>query len=79
MTVYLAAQEDFQSLLDIASGAKFNIEKTELIPTGSLEHRDKVRTTRRVNGVDGTVIPEHIKIAKEGEPIRTLGPGLATQ
>jgi hypothetical protein len=26
-----------------------------------------------VNGLNGTPIPAHIKIAAEGEPIRTLG------
>jgi hypothetical protein len=32
-----------------------------------------MRDSRCANGVDGTVIPAHIKIAAEGEPIRTLG------
>ncbi|KAF8177917.1 hypothetical protein K438DRAFT_2022119 [Mycena galopus ATCC 62051] len=45
----------------------------EMIPIGTRAHRDRVRANRFVNGADGTAIPEHIKIAKEGEPIRTLG------
>jgi hypothetical protein len=42
--VYLSSRDDFQSLLNIleewctASGAKFNIEKTEIVPIGSLAH-----------------------------------------
>jgi hypothetical protein len=57
----------------IAAGAKFNISKTEMIPIGKIEHRDRVRATRFINGIAGTPIPGHIKIAAEGEPIRTLG------
>jgi hypothetical protein len=77
--VYLDASDDFGSLMEIldewciAAGAKFNIGKTEMIPIGKIEHRDRVRATRFVNGLRGTPIPEHIKIAAEGEPIRTLG------
>jgi hypothetical protein len=56
-----------------AAGAKFNISKTEMIPIGEIDHRDRVRATRFVNGINGTMIPDHIKIAREGEPIRTLG------
>ncbi|KAJ7034882.1 hypothetical protein C8F04DRAFT_881494, partial [Mycena alexandri] len=55
------------------AGAKFNISKTEMIPIGRIEHRDRVRATRFVNGIGGTMIPAHVKIAAEGEPIRTLG------
>jgi hypothetical protein len=78
-TVYLDAEDDFGALLEvldewcIAAGAKFNINKTEMIPIGEMDHRDRVRATRFVNGINGTMIPDHIKIAREGEPIRTLG------
>jgi hypothetical protein len=44
-----------------------------MIPIGKIDHRDRVRATRFVNGLYGTAIPDHIKIAAEGEPIRTLG------
>jgi hypothetical protein len=77
--VYLDSSDDFgtlEKILDewcVASGAKFNIGKTEMIPIGTITHRDKVRANRFVNGMDGTKIPEHIKIAAEHEPIRTLG------
>jgi hypothetical protein len=76
--VYLDSSDDFGTLTDvldewcIASGARFNIGKTEMIPIGSITHRDRVRANRFVNGTDGTAIPGHIKIAAEKEPIRTL-------
>jgi hypothetical protein len=44
-----------------------------MILIGTIAHRDRVRANRFVNGVDGTKIPEHIKIAAEKEPIRILG------
>jgi len=77
--VYLDHTDDFGTLVEvldewcIAAGAKFNIAKTEMIPIGTPDHRDRVRATRFVNGLGGPLIPDHIKIAAEGEPIRTLG------
>ncbi|KAJ7158272.1 hypothetical protein C8R43DRAFT_830347, partial [Mycena crocata] len=77
--VYLNVDDDFGSLLGIlnewciAAGAKFNINKTEMLPIGAIDHRDRVLANRFINGMDGTMIPDHIKITKEGEPIRTLG------
>jgi hypothetical protein len=77
--VYLDASDDFGALMGvldewcIATGAKFNISKTKMIPIGKIEHRDRVRATHFVNGIMGTPIPGHIKIAAEGEPICTLG------
>jgi hypothetical protein len=77
--VYLDSSHNFGTLtaiLDewyIASGAKLNIRKTEMIPIGSIDHRDRVRANRFINGLNGTPIPDHIKIAAEREPIRTLG------
>ncbi|KAE9394274.1 hypothetical protein BT96DRAFT_758221, partial [Gymnopus androsaceus JB14] len=78
-TVYLSENDDFndlQKILDdwcLASGAKFNIGKTEIIPIGSPEYRDLLRQTRFLNSVDGPKIPEHIRIAQEGDAIRSLG------
>jgi ribonuclease HI len=78
-TVFLSEMDDFGGLTKIldewcmAAGAKFNINKTEIIPIGSHTHRDLLRTHRYINGREGTKIPDHIKIAKEGEPIRSLG------
>ncbi|KAJ3847836.1 hypothetical protein EV368DRAFT_76512 [Lentinula lateritia] len=78
-TVYLSKEDDFGSLQHIldqwctASGAKFNINKTEIIPIGSFKHQEKLRQVRYLNGEDGTQVHGHIKIAREGEAIRTLG------
>lgn len=77
--VYLSSKDDWGDLVEIlnewctASGAKFNIGKTEIIPIGKIQHRDRIRETRVVSGAVGTKIPDHIRIAEEGEPIRTLG------
>ncbi|TFK32734.1 hypothetical protein BDQ12DRAFT_616573, partial [Crucibulum laeve] len=75
-TVFLSEHDRFQDLKGIlniwckASKAKFNIEKTEVIPMGSINFRQHLR-----NGTNNTAlsIPNHIKIAKESEPVRTLG------
>ncbi|KAJ7655667.1 hypothetical protein DFH06DRAFT_992441, partial [Mycena polygramma] len=64
---------DWLGLKRVKSKDLFNIAKTEMIPIGKIDHRDRVRATRFINGLQGTPIPEHIKIAAEGEPIRTLG------
>jgi hypothetical protein len=56
-----------------ASGAKFNIEKTEIIPVGSEAHRHEVITTRKINQHDTTPLPPHIHIARDGEAVRMLG------
>ena len=50
-TVYLSKADSYAALLEIlmkwcsASGAKFNIEKTEVIPTSTKTHRQRVLTT----------------------------------
>lgn len=78
-TVYLSKDDDFGDLIKIldewclASGAKFNVNKTEIIPTGCIEHCNMVHFYRFLNGNSGTKIPDHIKIAEEGESIRSLG------
>ena len=55
--------DDVQNILDIwcqASGAKFNIEKTEIIPIGTPEHRNQVITTRKLNPNDQNRFDEQI-------------------
>jgi ribonuclease HI len=56
-----------------ASGAKFNIEKTEIIPLGSEAHRMRICQTRKLNQEDQTPIDDRIKIAKDGDAVRSLG------
>jgi hypothetical protein len=68
--------DDVQSILDnwcLASGAKFNIEKTEIIPIGTPEHRDQVITSRKLNPHDRTTLDTRIRIAQDGEAMRSLG------
>ncbi|KAJ3918041.1 hypothetical protein F5877DRAFT_43399, partial [Lentinula edodes] len=78
-TVYLSKEDDFgelQLILDewcTASGARFNINKTEIIPIGSPDHQENMRQTWLMNGEDGSQTPDHIKIAQESEAIWTLG------
>ncbi|KAJ3925034.1 MAG: hypothetical protein NXY57DRAFT_864195, partial [Lentinula lateritia] len=78
-TVFLSENDDFgrlQELLDCwcaASGAKFNIGKMEIIPIGTPEYRNMVRQQCFLNNNNDSQIPVHIKIAHEGEAIRSLG------
>ena len=77
-TVYLSSEDSFSNLQQVlskwcnASGAKFNINKTEVIPIGDPEYRESLRTTRKLSNDQGC-IPQNIHITKEGEPTRILG------
>ncbi|KAJ2924914.1 hypothetical protein H1R20_g12191, partial [Candolleomyces eurysporus] len=78
-TVYLSKNDSFQALERIlqkwcsASGAKFNVEKTEIIPVGNPEFRAKINHDRTIPNGRNETIPTRIKIAKDGEPVRALG------
>jgi hypothetical protein len=67
--LYLSAHDRLdivQETLDkwcATSGAKFNIEKTEIIPVGSKAHRCEVITTRKINQRDTSPLPAQIHIA----------------
>ena len=56
-----------------ASGARFNIEKTEIIPMGKKSHRRTVADTRKINPQDTNPLPPKIRIARDGEAVRILG------
>jgi len=78
-TTYLDKSDDFENLERHAltpwcevSGAAFNIAKTEIIPIGTPEYRAKLIETRKTHE-NATPIPANIKIAREGQPVRTLG------
>ena len=77
-TTFLSEDDDMEDLQRIlqrwcnASGAKFNTQKTEIIPIGTLEHRVRVIETRKAKR-DSEEIPAYIHIAKDGEPVRILG------
>ena len=77
-TVVLTEHDSFTELIEITdewcrvSGAKFNVEKTEIIPIGSTEYRKRLTETRRINAT-GETIPESIHIAHDGSATRILG------
>ncbi|EIN08078.1 hypothetical protein PUNSTDRAFT_69375, partial [Punctularia strigosozonata HHB-11173 SS5] len=77
-TVYLSENDKYCDLLDVletwckASRARFNKNKTEIIPIGTKEYRDKVRRTRSLNGTEAD-IPEDVEILKDGQATRLLG------
>ncbi|KIY73936.1 hypothetical protein CYLTODRAFT_335046, partial [Cylindrobasidium torrendii FP15055 ss-10] len=77
-TVYLSAKDDFEQLQAIleewclASGARFNIQKTKVVPVGTREFRDEVVSSRRTNATSSR-IPDEIEIVNEGESTRILG------
>jgi hypothetical protein len=54
------------------SGAKFNIEKTEIVPIGSENHRREVANLRKVNPLDELPLDNRINIARDGDAIRLL-------
>ncbi|KZV86669.1 hypothetical protein EXIGLDRAFT_563381, partial [Exidia glandulosa HHB12029] len=76
--VFLSKLDDpaiLQDILDtwcLASGAKFNIHKTEIIPIGSQEFRDDLIRNRRMDAATSTFPPD-TKIALQGEATRLLG------
>ncbi|KAA1466381.1 hypothetical protein DENSPDRAFT_856085 [Dentipellis sp. KUC8613] len=77
--LYLSKEDrydDVKELLDkwcLASGAKFNISKTEIIPIGSQEHRDTIIRTRKINQNDREPLDQNIRIAKDKDATRYLG------
>ena len=78
-TLYLNKNDRFDTIEKLllewckASGAKFNIEKTEIIPIGTEQHRRDVASTRKINQADQTPLDDRIKIAKDGDAVRSLG------
>jgi hypothetical protein len=55
------------------SGAKFNKEKTKIIPIGREKHQHNAMTMRILNPRNQTPLPEGIRIAKDGDATRMLG------
>jgi hypothetical protein len=55
------------------SGAKFNIEKTEIILIGTENHRSTTVRTRKVNLLDEEPLDNRIHIAEDGQATRSLG------
>lgn len=77
-TVYLSENDSFADLLKIlrqwckAAKAKFNQEKTKVIPIGSPKYRLKVVIERSFN-INNEKIPLEIEIASDGTLTRLLG------
>ena len=78
-TVYLSENDSFDELQGIlqrwcwASGAKFNVNKTVVLLTGTPEYRQEVSETRKLNQGNALAIPGEIQIANDGTPVRVLG------
>ena len=77
-TVYLCEDDSFVELMSIllrwceGSTAKFNEEKTEIIPVGTKEYRIRMCQTRAI-GEGQAPIPDNIRIASDGDAVRLLG------
>ena len=78
-TVYLSKNDKFDTVEKLlatwcaVSGAKFNIEKTEIIPIGNTIHRKRIIETRKIHPEDAEPMNIKIHIAKDGESVRSLG------
>ena len=77
--VYMSKDDSFDLITMLlgdwclVSGAKFNIEKTEVVPIGPEEHRRRVARTRKINQRDQSCLDENIRVAEDGNAIRFLG------
>ena len=77
--VFLSKKDNPDSLFKIldkwcaASGAKFNKDKTVVIPVGSENHRREVRETHTLNNTSNFTFPDQTHILIDGETTRYLG------
>jgi ribonuclease HI/exonuclease III len=76
--IYLNARDKMTDLLEVldkwcgAAGARFNEDKTEVVPIGSAAFRTSVAAVRHMGNADET-IPTGMRIARDGHTIRSLG------
>ena len=76
--LYLSEEDSYDEVTKIldtwcdASGAKFNKEKTEIIPIGSKTHRERVIQTRKLHPDDKPIL-DSVRIARDREAVRSLG------
>lgn len=82
-TVFLSEHDNYRDMETLlttwcaASRAKFNGPKTELIPIGPKEYRERLRRTQELTpGVEK--LPTGLKILNEGESTRMLGAWIGT-
>ncbi|KAI0664179.1 hypothetical protein C8Q70DRAFT_880201, partial [Cubamyces menziesii] len=77
-TVYLSEQDNYADLQTVTqtwcdgSRAKFNSRKTEIIPVGTPEYRNRVADTR-IPGPNSIAIPPGANVARDTEAVRILG------
>ncbi|EIW62339.1 uncharacterized protein TRAVEDRAFT_82525, partial [Trametes versicolor FP-101664 SS1] len=77
-TVFLGEGDDYAAAIEPTlkwcrgSRARFNLEKTEVIPIGTKEYRAQVLVTRKLYP-DASPIPGSVHIARDGEAVRSLG------
>ena len=79
-STFLSSDDDWAELWRIiarwcsGSRARFNRDKTEVIPIGTPEYRTQVATHRRLSTEgEGSLIPDSVHIAADGEAVRVLG------
>ncbi|EIW55710.1 uncharacterized protein TRAVEDRAFT_77783, partial [Trametes versicolor FP-101664 SS1] len=83
-TAFLAETDSFEDLMAIlckwraASRAKFNDDKTEVLPVGSKSYRERVVQTRQLT-VGGPALPGGVKIVPDKQPVRVLGAWIGNQ
>ncbi|KAI0334085.1 hypothetical protein GY45DRAFT_1243648, partial [Cubamyces sp. BRFM 1775] len=77
-TVFLSEQDDYSVLTKVTttwcagSRAKFNTDKTEVIPVGTREYRQRVLTEQKP-GPTSSPFPAGTHICADGEAVRLLG------
>jgi hypothetical protein len=71
MTLFLSDEDNLDQVLDVlnnwctASGAKFNKEKTEILPIGTQKHRQAMCTLRKLNCEETAPINNKIRIVED--------------
>jgi hypothetical protein len=78
-TIYLSSRDSWSNLwtiLDLwcaASTAKFNENKTVILPFGKQKYRASVALERRINKAQSEIISPSVRIVRDGETCRILG------
>ncbi len=77
--VFLSQEDNPKTLFNIldtwcmASGAKFNKEKTVVLPVGTSNYRESIKTNRSLQQDSLPTIPNSVQILSDGESTRCLG------
>ena len=79
VAVYLSEQDNIKTLFDLldrwclASGVRFNKDKTIIIPVGHEGYRQRTLSTQSLSPTTHQPIPDSTRILKDGEATRYLG------